>query len=252
MEESPEGRQASPCINFREFRDEVLYRQRYIRSQTCDAFLSRIRRSVRERIEMLPAGETFWRAQIGHDWESGDEEAQRRRMPLQNERMKPWIDKAFEGRVNPKGISCLYLATSEYVAMSEVRPWIGTTLSLARFRTVRALRIVDCSLFHTLTETAPDSHSANSDEHVWRDIDQAFAQPLLRSDNTAFYAPTQLIAEFFRLEGFEGIIYGSAFSETGRNMALFDINAAEQVDANLFEVTGANFNFAPVTSTMSG
>ena len=76
--------------------------------------------------------------------------------------------------------------------------------------------------------------------------------PVLRSDNTAFYAPTQLIAEFFRLEGFEGIIYGSAFSETGRNMALFDINAAEQVDANLFEVTGANFDFAPVTPTMSG
>ena len=126
--------------------------------------------------------------------------------------MKPWIDKAFEGRVNPKGISCLYLATSEYVAMSEVRPWIGTTLSLARFRTVRALRIVDCSLFHTLTETAPDSRSASSGEQVWRDIDRAFAQPVLRSDNTAFYAPTQLIAEFFRLEGFEGIIYGSAFS----------------------------------------
>ena len=35
-------------------------------------------------------------------------------------------------------------------------------------------------------------------------------------------------------------------------MALFDINAAEQVDANLFEVTGANFDFAPVTPTMSG
>ncbi|KCZ56143.1 MULTISPECIES: RES family NAD+ phosphorylase [Hyphomonas] len=62
--------------------------------------------------------------------------------------------------------------------------------------------------------------------------------PVLRSDNTAFYAPTQLIAEFFRLEGFDGIIYGSAFAETGRNTALFDLNGAEQVDAHSFEVIG--------------
>lgn len=237
---------ASPCVGFHEFREEVLYRQRYIRSLTCEAFLTRIGRSVRGRTEVIPAGETFWRAQIGHDWDAPGEKGHRRRIPLQNERMKPWIDRAFEGRVNPKGISCLYLATSEYVAMSEIRPWIGTTLSLARFRTVRPLRIVDCSLFHTLTGMAPQCGSPNSDEQLWRDIDRAFAQPLLRSDNTADYAPTQLIAEFFRLEGFEGIIYGSAFSEAGRNIALFDIHAAEQVDAVLFDVTGAKFDFTPV------
>lgn len=241
-----DDRSTSPCVSFQEFREEVLYRQRYMRSQTCDAFLARIRQSVRARTELLPAGETFWRAQLGHDWETGGEGGQRRRMPLQNERMKPWNDRAFEGRVNPKGISCLYLATSEYVAMSEIRPWIGTALSLARFRTVRPLSIVDCSLFHTLTETASLCGSPESDEQLWRDIDRAFAQPVLRSDNTADYAPTQLIAEFFRMEGFEGIIYGSAFSEAGRNIALFDINAAEQVDAVLFDVTGAKFDFTPV------
>ncbi|PKP79954.1 MAG: RES domain-containing protein [Alphaproteobacteria bacterium HGW-Alphaproteobacteria-18] len=237
---------ASPCISFDEFREEVLYRQRYIRSRLCEAFLSRIKRSVEGRTEVISSGETFWRAQIGHDWEALSEAGNRRRMPLQNERMKPWIDRAYEGRVNPKGISCLYLATSEYVAMSEIRPWIGTTLSLARFRTVRPLRIVDCSLFHALTETAPQCGSPNSDEQLWRDIDRAFAQPVLRSDNTADYAPTQLIAEFFRLEGFDGIFYGSAFSEAGRNIALFDIHAADQLDAVLFEVTGAKFDFTPV------
>lgn len=60
---------ASPCISFDEFRKEVLYRQRYIRSPTCEAFLSRIKRSVQGRTEVIPVGETFWRAQIGHDWE---------------------------------------------------------------------------------------------------------------------------------------------------------------------------------------
>src|ERR1039458_6332974 len=36
--------------------------------------------------------------------------------------MKPKPEKAKEGRVNPKGIPCLHLATHEDTAMSEVRP----------------------------------------------------------------------------------------------------------------------------------
>ncbi|MFN3608745.1 MAG: RES family NAD+ phosphorylase [Hyphomonas sp.] len=235
-----------PPVSYSEFKQEVLFRQRYIRSDIGEGFLSRIKESIAGRVQTIPSSEAFWRAQIGHDWTAGPEKGQRQRAPLQNERMKPWIDRAFEGRVNPKGISCLYLATSQYVAMSEVRPWIGTTLSLARFRTVRSLKVIDCSLFHTLSGSNSGSQNMDADEQVWHDIDRAFAQPVLRSDNTANYAPTQMIAEFFRLEGFEGIIYGSAFSDVGRNIALFDINAAQQVDACLFEVTGANFDFTPV------
>lgn len=236
-------------FSYQAFREEVLFRQRYIRSDTGQAFLNAVRDSLSSRALVLPPGETFWRAQLGHTWTETAETSGRQRTPLQNERMKPWIDRAFEGRVNAKGISCLYLATSKYVAMSEVRPWIGTTLSLARFRTVRSLKVIDCSLFHNVAGRAQGIPSGDSLEDIWRDIDHAFAQPVLRSDNTADYVPTQLIAEFFRLEGFEGIIYGSAFTEEGRNIALFDIGAADQIDACLFEVTGAKFDFTPINES---
>lgn len=32
--------------------------------------------------------------------------------------------------------------------MSEVRPWIGALVSLAQFKTVRPLTVVDCSVLH--------------------------------------------------------------------------------------------------------
>lgn len=235
-----------PYVSYSEFKQEVLFRQRYIRSENGLRFLAQIGESVKDRIQTIASGETFWRAQNGYDWRTNPGEGSRERAPLQIERMKPWLDRALEGRVNSKGISCLYLATSQYVAMSEIRPWIGTTLSLARFRTVRSLKLVDCSRFHAGALNAGEFDSANTDEKFWRDIDRAFAQPVSRSDNTADYTPTQVIAEYLRLEGFEGIIYGSAFCEHGRNIALFDINAAEQTDASLYEVTGAKFDFSGI------
>ncbi len=59
--------------------------------------------------------------------------------------MKPLRDRTREGRANPKGIPYLYLATHEDVAMAEVRPWIGSNISLGRFLTTRDLCLVDCS-----------------------------------------------------------------------------------------------------------
>src|SRR3546814_9987253 len=49
------------------------------------------------------------------------------------ERMRPLADRATEGRANPKGIPMLYLCSSKDAAMSEVRPWLGSMVSLGHF-----------------------------------------------------------------------------------------------------------------------
>lgn len=46
------------------------------------------------------------------------------------DRMTPRRNIASEGRANPKGLPCLYLATDKETAMSEVRPWINSTISI--------------------------------------------------------------------------------------------------------------------------
>ena len=57
------------------------------------------------------------------------------------------------------------------------------------------------------------------------------------SDDRADYAATQIVAELFRQNGFDGIAYRSS-SGPGHNIALFDLNAANVApDRQLVEVT---------------
>jgi hypothetical protein len=82
--------------------------------------------------DRLSVGRIFWRAQLGHDWreERQDGEVFEVQCAHSSQRMKPRRDRAPEGRVNPKGIPCLYLATTKEAAMSEVRPWMGSYISV--------------------------------------------------------------------------------------------------------------------------
>src|SRR6266566_4486089 len=63
--------------------------------------------------------------------------------PFDTKRMKPIRGRAKEGRVNPKGIPYLYLATHRDTAVAEVRPWKGGVVSVGQFRVVRDLRLVN-------------------------------------------------------------------------------------------------------------
>lgn len=229
---------------FEEFRKEISQQRRYLRSDGGDHFLRVVAQTCTRRLRTIPKGEIFWRAQIGHEWIVDSRFGTRTRGPHSQSRMKPLQDRAFEGRVNPKGIPCLYFATTREVAMSEVRPWIGSVVSVGRFRTDRSLSVVDCSVLHdheTPRVEVPSEEQIEST--VWANIDRAFSRPVTRSDNTAEYAATQVLAEVFRLEGHDGIFYKSAFSAEGYNVALFDLDCADQIDSFLFTVQSATFAF---------
>ncbi|MBV9156286.1 MAG: RES family NAD+ phosphorylase [Acidobacteriaceae bacterium] len=62
------------------------------------------------------------------------------------ERMKPLRDSSSEGRVNPKGKACLYLATDSNTALAEVRPWRGAHISLGLFKVTRDCALIDFSM----------------------------------------------------------------------------------------------------------
>jgi RES domain len=139
----------------------------------------------------------------------------------------------------PRGIPCLYLASTAETAIAEARPWIGSYVSVAQFRIVRPLRIIDCSQGHNkqplyLDEPDPAERTAA----VWAHIDRAFSEPMTRSDDVADYVPTQIIAELFKREGFDGIGYKSNFGENGYNLAIFDLDAAKILNCGLHRVDG--------------
>jgi RES domain-containing protein len=225
---------------FRSFKDEVLRERRYFWSEAAEEFLKTVALASRRRIKSIPTGSMFWRAQLGHRTDHDKNSGAKVIKPHPEERMRPLSDQAIEGRVNPKGIPCLYFATSPEVAMTEVRPWIGSTISLAAFETTRDLKLVDC------TEPPSENPKDPTESAVWAEINEAFAEPIVRSDTTGDYAATQILAEVFKGEGADGVVYKSAFLESGLNLALFDLECAKLLDTTLFKVENASFEFAPL------
>ena len=150
-----------------------------MRSSEGETFLRTVLATSRARRVTLKADQVFWRAQLGHDWREEGEEGDTFEVPCAHppKRMKPLADRASDGRANPRGIPCLYLASLKETAVHEVRPWIGSYVSVAQFKLLRDVRVVDCtgpqSCRFYLDEPPPEQIN----EAVWADIDHAFADP---------------------------------------------------------------------------
>jgi len=169
--------------------------------------------------------------------------------PLDPTRMVPLRDRAGEGRVNPKGIPCLYFSTDRDTAMAEVRPWIGSYVSVAQFIMLRDLKVVDCSAEggpRTRSFPKKEPEPGKGGEGVWRDINWAFSEPVTRSDDVAEYAPTQVLAEAFRNAGYDGVAYGSKLG-TGKTIAIFDLDAAELASCEGYQVESIKVGFSSAT-----
>jgi hypothetical protein len=247
--------------SFLSFRHKKEHEERYFHSTGVQEFLDAVLATARERIESIPNGQRYWRAQLNCDDEPcadlDGEVLGSRAVPYSATRMKPLAEKTLEGRVNPKGIPYLYLSTNEKTAISEVRPWVGSYVTVAQFETRTPLRLADCSrcqidpmittpgdldMLYKFKTPAPEEAT----KVVWRWIDLAFSEPVDRDDSTACYVPTQVIAEMFRTNGLDGIKYRSLFNG-GNNLALFDLDSAEQVGEGIVvQVTRIDLAFKQI------
>jgi hypothetical protein len=124
--------------------------------------------------------------------------------------------------------------------LREVRPWSGAIVSVAAFKTNRAIRLVDCARNHRKggglaylmdvpTREWNKLSQSQIDEAVWADIDNAFSLPVGPQDEFMIYIPTQVVAEQFLADRFDGIACKSALSAKGLNIALFSLSGADLV-----------------------
>jgi RES domain len=195
--------------SFWDFNHAVRRKLRYVRAPEHEEFLKTVAETSHSRKVVMKAGFVLWRAQLGHEYrveKQGDEVFEIIEAAYSPARMKPLPDKAYDGRANPKGIPCLYLATRKETAVSEVRPWIGSYVSVGQFQILRDVELIDCSraykdssLHFWFQKQEPEP--AEREKAVWSDIDRAFAEPITRSDDGADYVATQIIAELFKREG---------------------------------------------------
>jgi RES domain-containing protein len=206
-----------------------------------ERFLIAVSESSRHRTRTLEKGTRRWRAQLDGTWKHVGSKPSL--LPHDRKRMIPLPDRAVEGRVNPKGIRCLYTATHRFTAMSEVRPWVGSYVSLAEFRVCRKLTLVDCT--RTESEWEAEDDAVACERLAWAEINDAFSRPVAPSDNLADYAPTQIVSEVFRRAGYHGLVYRSGVDKhkRGGNVALFDVRYATFKRSSLYKTRSVNLEF---------
>ena len=192
--------------SFLDFTESIRREWQFVRSLEQQEFLSTVLASSLNSREQIAEGTFVWRAQVGHDWLSDDSEDNF--CPFPPERMKPLPYQAAEGRANPKGMPYLYTATDQDTAIAEVRPWVGALVSVAELRVTRALTVVNCiSDSRRLILRINEPDAPEKERAVWQDIDDAFSRPVTPHEHIADYVPTQVLAEFFRSQGVDGIGY---------------------------------------------
>ena len=232
-------------------------KSRHLLDEHNQRFVRTVLETSEKRQRIIEKDSILWRAQLGITCElvampgslslhpDPDVEMVEIEMPrpLESKRMVPLKDRAGEGRVNPKGIPCLYLSTDRDTAMTEVRPWMGSGISVGQFIVLRNLNIVDCSM--DTAKTISLRAGPKKEAKVWRDINRSFSEPVTRSDDIAEYAPTQILAEAFRSAGYDGVVYGSKLG-IGKTVAIFDLNAAELVNCEGFRVESVKLELVPL------
>lgn len=144
----------------------------------------------------------------------------------------PPVGKAGSGRMNPGGISYLYLAYSQDTAEKETLTW-GKKVKkwyVAKFNSKVDLQIIDFSqmpLIPSLFE--PNKYESRHNRYFLHDFIDDLIKPVKKDEKEHVdYVPTQIVSEYFRHEfkiddskGIIGIRYPSVKDEGGTNLAVF-------------------------------
>lgn len=127
-----------------------------------------------------------------------------------------------DGRSNPRFIRYLYMSESPTTAVFEVRPLLYNAVNVSGIEVKAHLRISNIAV-----DIDMDPEKEKSlDEWLLCFIQSAFSSPTNNPDD---YIPSQVIAEFFRHLGYDGIRYGSSLHKDGYNLTIFDVSKCEPV-----------------------
>lgn len=211
-----------------ELREELRFKNRYFLDEKIKE------ERLKHLLEFLlsePLDKTWFRARISAD-----------NRPFDAPSMgAPPKGAASHGRANPAGIPYLYLASDENTAISEIRPHTGEFATVAEFELGEGLTIVDLRSPKTLVspfifESSDEIIQLRADLPFLESLGHELTRPVLPRSAATDYVPSQYLCEFIKKQGFDGVLYTSSVG-TGKNLALFDTEAADCGQISVFSVT---------------
>jgi len=192
---------------------------------------------IEEMGREFEAGESLYRARI-HD------ERERTERFAPHEVSAPPADKAKAGRANRPNEPMLYVASDERTAISEVRPWKGAPVALARMVLTKKVRILNLTDFEAITSPFFEENigwKVEARNLLWR-LREDMKRPVMPHLADRQYQPTQYAAELIRNAGFDGIAYPSAMGP-GINIVLFDPAVGEVTEVGYVRIQEVVYGF---------
>ncbi len=135
---------------------------------------------------------------------------------------------ATAGRMNARGISVFYGATTASAALAEVRPPVGSSVLTAKFRITEPLRLLDLTALEEVTDSGsifdPPLKDRLEKITFLKFLGKRISRPIMPDDVDLDYLATQAVADFLATANdpqLDGIIFRSAQAENGLNVVLF-------------------------------
>lgn len=147
----------------------------------------------------------------------------------------PPANKAKAGRANPIGIPHLYLSFGLETCIYETRVANHTRVAIGTFHAIRDLSVLNLADveppdFFDIDIDQPDSISEQARRVLFHRyltaLGDELRKPVRATDQPTDYIPTQYLCELAKSLGLDGVLYSSSLHPQGRNLVLFDVNAA--------------------------
>lgn len=207
------------------FCNYLISENRYILNDKYKKLTEEILELAKERETFIEQGSIFWRARISKGIKVVEGKGIVSDRYNKEDMLAPQTkEDAKAGRVNPEGISYLYLAENLETAIAEKKPFIGDSITVAAFALNRKVKIVDIKQGAPSLPEAFFSKNKDLFNHLWFGIKMSFSVPV---KNPKGYIPTQYIAELFKNNGYDGIKFDSVQRRDNFNIVLFNPSDAQ-------------------------
>ncbi len=162
------------------------------------------------------------------------------------------------GRINPKGISCLYLCEDKDTPFYETRAQHLDYVYLAEFQLKKDISIADLGQIKKINPVIIDSTEGIASDYLinktlLEKISSAMTRPQRSGDSELEYLPTQFIADFIKSlvkednsPLFRGIAFESAAHPGFNNLASFYPDDFDVGEIKLYEVNQLNYQYREI------
>lgn len=143
------------------------------------------------------------------------------------------------GRMNAAGISVFYGAQDASTCVAELRAPVGSSIVVGRFEIIREVRLLDldalAAVYFEVSRFDPNYGTLQARAAFLQHLVQMISRPVMPSDETFEYIPTQVISEYLGTRvspPLDGMLFRS--SQTGgqgRNLVLFNHASVAEPDA---------------------